>query len=268
MKPIPLLLSILILAAAVYLAVLAGMYVFQRRLLYHPDRQAPSVPAAMQEVWFTTADGVRLNGWFKKPDGQTLTLLFLHGNAGNLDMIADKISAYGNAGFGVLAFDWRGYGKSDGEPSEEGLYADGRAALAFLSREGVETDRVALHGESLGSGVATKLASETSVAGVVLEAPFISVAEAAQVHYPYLPAKWLVKDRFDSLSRIANVQAPILILHGEADRTVPVEHGRMLLKAAGGRAQGLFYPGAGHMGCFDLGGREAAIGFLRDLPPR
>lgn len=260
-----LVLSFLATGAALYVAVLAAMYLNQRNLLYHPDRASPPLPAGMDEVWLTAEDGVRLNAWYAPPKDNRGVVLFLHGNAGNLALPAAKLQDYLQAGHGVLAIDWRGYGKSQGLPSEEGLFADGRAALAFLKEKGVGFERVVLHGESLGSGVAVLLASENRFAGIVLEAPFLSVAEAAQSHYPYLPARWLVKDRFDNLSRIAQVQAPILILHCESDRTVPVAHGRALLAAAGPKARGLFFPGGGHMESFDQGGRAATLDFIREV---
>lgn len=260
-----LVLTVLAAGAALYLAVLVVMYVNQRNLLYHPDRASPPLLSGMDEVWLTAEDGLRLNAWYAPPKDNGAVVLFLHGNAGNLALPAAKLQDYLQAGHGVLAIDWRGYGKSEGLPSEEGLYADGRAGLAFLKEKGVGFERVVLHGESLGSGVATKLASENRFAGIVLEAPFLSVAEAAQDHYPYLPARWLVKDRFDNLSRIVQIQAPILILHCENDRTVPVAHGRALLAAAGSNARGLFFPGGGHMDAFDLGGRAATLDFIREV---
>ncbi|MBF0267711.1 MAG: alpha/beta hydrolase [Alphaproteobacteria bacterium] len=259
------LLTFLTAAALGYLTLLVGMYVFQRRLLYHPDRSSPAPLRGMAEIWLQAADGVRLNGWFAPAQGNAGVIVYLHGNAGNLGMLEDKLAAYLGAGLGVLAIDWRGYGKSAGSPSEEGLYADGRAALAFLAEKGVPLSRVVLHGESLGSGVATLLAVENQLAGLVLEAPFISVAETAQHHYPYLPARWLVKDRFDSLARIGKITVPLLILHCSDDRTVPVSHGQTLLAAAGPKAEGRFFAQGGHMGVFDQGGKEVALTFIKRI---
>lgn len=265
------LMSLLTGLALGYLVMLGGMYVFQRGLLYHPDRSSPLSPGllglkGMEEVWLKTSDGIRLNAWYAKPaEGRKGMVLYLHGNAGNLGGLAGKLAPYLEAGYGVLALDWRGYGNSEGSPTEDGLYADGRAALAYLAGLGVPSDRVVLHGESLGSGVATLLAVENKVAGVILEAPFLSVAEAAQHHYPYLPAKWLTKDRFDNLARIGSITAPILILHGELDNTVPVAHGRALLAAAGQQTKGRFLADAGHADLFDLGGREEVLGFIRQI---
>jgi fermentation-respiration switch protein FrsA (DUF1100 family) len=254
-----------------YLVLLGGMYAYQRGLLYHPDRSAPAAPitlglVGMEEVWLKTEDGLRLNAWYAPPaPGKRGVLLYLHGNAGNLASLPAKLSPYLGIGLGVLALDWRGYGKSEGSPTEEGLYADGRAALAFLAGLGVPVSQVVLHGESLGSGVATQLAVETGPAGVILEAPYLSVAEAAQFHYPYLPARWLVKDRFDNLVRIGAIRSPILILHGDLDQTVPVSHGRALLAAAGPEARGHFFPQAGHANLFDFGAQKEVQDFIRRI---
>ncbi|TAN46387.1 MAG: alpha/beta fold hydrolase, partial [Rhodospirillales bacterium] len=169
------LMSLLTGLALGYLVMLGGMYVFQRGLLYHPDRSSPLSPGllglkGMEEVWLKTSDGIRLNAWYAKPaEGRKGMVLYLHGNAGNLGGLAGKLAPYLEAGYGVLALDWRGYGNSEGSPTEDGLYADGRAALAYLAGLGVPSDRVVLHGESLGSGVATLLAVENKVAGVILE---------------------------------------------------------------------------------------------------
>jgi fermentation-respiration switch protein FrsA (DUF1100 family) len=257
-------------AAIAYLALVAMMYAAQRRLLYVPDRSPPSPIAAglpeMTEARLVAADGVTLSAWWRPPPADRGVLVYLHGNAGNLASLTGKLRPYLDWGLGVLAIDWRGYGKSEGSPTEEGLYADGRAALDFLAALGIGPERVALHGESLGSGVATLLALERPVAALILEAPYTSVAEAAQRHYPYLPARWLVKDRFDSLARIDRIKAPILIVHGEADDTIPVEHGRRLLAAAaGGRAKGIFLAGANHVDLFDRGVFRDIRAFLEPL---
>lgn len=256
-------------AAIGYLALVAIMYAAQRRLLYVPDRAPPSPIAAglpeMAEERLVAADGVALGAWWRPPPEGRGVVVYLHGNAGNLASLTAKLRPYLDWGLGVLAIDWRGYGKSEGSPTEDGLYADGRAALDFLAAKGIGPDRVALHGESLGSGVATQLATERPVAALILEAPYTSVAEAAQRHYPYLPARWLVKDRFDSLSRIAGIRAPILIVHGEADDTIPVDHGKRLLAAAGGKAKGVFLPGANHVDLFERGVFRDIQAFLAPL---
>ena len=146
--------------------------------------------------------------------------------------------------------------------AKPGFYADGRAALDFLEREGVAANRLVLYGASLGSGVAVQLAAQYEISGLILEAPPTSVAEVAQCHFPYIPAARLVTDRFDSLARISEVKAPILVLHGERDRAVPVRFGRTFFNAAPEPKEGGFAPEAGHEDLARYGGLDAAVAFI------
>src|SRR5207237_4706863 len=147
-------------------------------------------------------------------------------------------------------------------PSEVGFNTAARAALDFLGREAIPADRLVLYGESLGSGVAVELAAQHDVAGLILEAPFTSVAEVAQCHFPYVPAARMVIDRFDSLSRISRIKVPVLVLHGERDRVVPIRYGRALYEAAPEPKEGWFVPGAGHEDLARYGGLDAAVAFI------
>ena len=165
----------------------------------------------------------------------------------------------------MLLVSYRGYGGSGGSPTEAGLYADGRAALAFLEAEGVRSDHVVLFGESLGAAIAIHVAGEAPVGAIVLEAPFTSAVDVGRAAYPFLPVAWLLKDRYLSIDKIAAIEAPLLIVHGEADRTVPVTHGRRLLEAATPPKQGMFLPGAGHNDLPAHGSSEAALEFLEGV---
>jgi hypothetical protein len=158
--------------------------------------------------------------------------------------------------------EYRGYGGNPGSPSETGLYADGAAALDFLDHQGIMPNRLVLYGESLGSGVAVRMAGQHEIAGLILEAPFTSVAQVAQYHYPFVPASLLVRDRFDSLSRIRAVKVPILILHGGRDTVIPMRFGRALLDAAPGPKEGWFAPEAGHGDLARFGALDAVAVFL------
>jgi fermentation-respiration switch protein FrsA (DUF1100 family) len=170
--------------------------------------------------------------------------------------------AFAQHDHGVLMLQYRGYGGNPGIPTEIGLYADGAAALDFLAAEGIPPNRLVLYGESLGSGVAVTLAAQREVAGLVLEAPFTSVAEVAQHHYSFMPASALVRDRFDSLAKIGGVRAPILILHGEQDRVVPIRFGRALFDAAPQPKEFWLSQEAGHGNLMRLGGFDAVFRFL------
>lgn len=236
--------------ALAYGVLLLLLFVLQRRLLYRPSLQRPDPAAAaaagFRVVELRTADGVGLLAWHRPAREGHGTLILLHGNAGHIGDRVEKTDAVCPDGWGALLVSWRGYGGNPGWPSEAGLLEDARAALRWLEAGGVAAGQVAVYGESLGSGVAVQLAIEAPVAAVVLEAPYTSIAAVAQRQYPYVPAYWLVLDRFDSLSRIGRVRCPILILHGDADRLIPVTHGRRLAAAAPDGARLHIVAGAGH----------------------
>ena len=157
---------------------------------------------------------------------------------------------------------YRGYGGNPGTPSEAGLAADARAAVGWLADRGVEPDCLVLYGESLGSGVAVRLASQTPVAAVLLESPFSSVADVAQALYPIFPVRALLHDRFDSVARIADIGAPLLVMHGEADRTVPVRFGRRLFDAAAEPKEAWWVAGGGHVDLHRHGASQVVLDFL------
>ena len=235
-------------------------------MMYFPDAQVPVPERAgvpeMAAVELTTVDGLDLLAWYRAPPQSAPTVVFFHGNAGHIGHRARKVRPLLDAGFGVLLVSWRGYGGNPGSPTEQGLYHDARAALSLLADAGVPSSRVVLYGESLGTGPAVQLATERPVAAVVLEAPFTSVAEVAQRHYWFLPARHLVIDRFDSLSKITRIGAPLLIVHGEKDRVVSVEMGRALLAAAREPKEAVFVPDAGHNDLYDHGVADAVIAFV------
>jgi fermentation-respiration switch protein FrsA (DUF1100 family) len=253
-------------AVAAYALVIGLLYVGQRRMMYLPDGVRPDAAAAgvpeLAAVTLTTADGLALLAWYRPPASDGPTLVYFHGNAGNLGDRAVKLRPYLDAGLGILLPAYRGYSGNAGSPSEAGLYADGRAALDFLAARGVAAASVVLYGESLGGGVAVQLATERAVGGVVLEAPFTSMAAAAQYHYPWTPARWLVRDRFDNLAKIARIHAPVLILHGEADGVVPVAMSRRLLAAANEPKAATFLPAAGHNDAHLHGLAAAVLSFI------
>lgn len=234
---------ILLAPAAGYLALCGWLFLRQRRLLFLPTPE-PLDPARLagagdfRLVEAASGDGLALaHLWLAPAAPAGPVLLACHGNAGNAGERAGKLRAALPEGWGLLLVEYRGYAGNPGRPSEAGLAADAAGALAWLEGRGVAPGRVALYGESLGSGVVVRLAAATAaerrpVAGVVLEAPFTSIAAAAQHHYPYVPARWLVRDRFDSLGRIGGIAAPLLILHGRRDAVVPYAMGERLLAAA------------------------------------
>jgi len=253
-------------AVIVYVAFVAMLTLLQRRLIYFPDTSR-IVPAStgisgLNALELVAADGVRLVAWYRAARPGQPTVLYLHGNAGNIAYRVSKARPFLDAGMGVMLLSWRGYGGSDGSPSEQGLYADGRAAAAELDRLGVTPSLLALYGESLGAGVAVQLASERPVAAIVLEAPFTSAVDIGASTYPFVPVRWLMWDRFDSASKIERIGAPLLIMHGEHDEVVPVSHGRRLFEMARTPKELVTFPRGYHNDLDSHGAMRRAVEFI------
>lgn len=245
---------------AAWLALVGCMYAAQRALMYFPGGDLPPPPPPFAEARLRTADGLELVAWEAPPQEGRPTLVYFHGNAGTIAGRVFKVRPFLDAGYGVLLVSWRGYGGNPGAPSEEGLLADGRAALDYAARRGP----VVLFGESLGCGVAVRMAAERPVAAVILEAPFASAVDVGARHYWYLPVRLLMKDRFESIRRIGKARAPLLIVHGERDDVVPVEQGRRLLAAANEPKRGVFLLQAGHNDLFEHGAAAHELAFLEE----
>jgi uncharacterized protein len=251
---------------AVYLAVLTCLFVFQRSLLYFPDRSRPSLAEfgqlGVREVPLTTTDGLSLLSWYLAPPQGRPVILYFHGNGGNVGDRTNRLRRFAGEGYGVLMLEYRGYGGNPGAPTETGLFADAGAALDFLQREGIAADRLVLYGESLGSGVAVHIAAQHRVGAVILESPFTSIAALAQYHYPYVPAALLLRDRFDSQSQIGRVRAPMLFLGGGGDAIVPPRFSRTLYEAAPEPKENWFAPDAGHVNLDGFGALDAVVSFI------
>jgi uncharacterized protein len=243
---------ILVVAAAAAVIVLL-VWVFQRKLIYIPFvREVPPAAAVLpgaREVRFTTTDGLTLNGWLVPPvDGlPKAAVLVFNGNAGHRAFRAPLARALARRGFAVLLFDYRGYADNPGRPSEAGLATDARAARRFLEREGgASSDRIVYFGESLGAAVAVELALEHPPAALILRSPFTSLVDMGRTHYPFLPVRALLRDRYPSLERIGRVRSPVLVIAGERDRIVPVQQSRRLFDAAPEPKRFVEVPGADH----------------------
>jgi fermentation-respiration switch protein FrsA (DUF1100 family) len=239
-----------VVAIVVYAVATLGMYVFQRKLQYHAENkgltpQAVGIIGASVET-LTTADGEKIILWHAPAKAGMATILYFHGNAGEMGDRPLRFNYYRSRGFGVAYLSYRGYGGSSGSPSEAGLIADANAAYDWLIAKGVEPGRIALLGESLGSGVAVQLAAKREVGAVALEAPYTSTVEVAAKIYWWLPVHALMKDQFKSIDLIAAVVAPLLVVHGDQDEVIPVEFGRRLFDAANQPKELDVVQGSGH----------------------
>ncbi|APE38191.1 alpha/beta hydrolase [Nocardia mangyaensis] len=233
-------------------------------LVYHPDKHVAQTPAALgldyRELTMRTADGLDVHGWFVPAERPRAHILYAHGNAGTIGDRVSIIALLVAAGFDVLAFDYRGFGRSAGRPGEQGTYLDARAArAALLAQPGVDPDRVLYLGKSLGGGVLLELATEFPPAGMILMSTFSGMRDAARSVYPFLPAP-LIPNAYPSLARIATVGVPVLMMHGERDELLPLRHAERLFAAAREPKQLIVVPGAGHNDVIDtLGPRWARL---------
>jgi fermentation-respiration switch protein FrsA (DUF1100 family) len=250
------------LLAVVLLLVTLG-YLFQRRLIYLPSSEpvpaASAVLPGTREVTYTTSDGVRLAGWYvpARDRDRSVTVLVAPGNAGDRSLRAPLAAALRERGQSVLLLDYRGYGGNPGDPTEEGLALDVRAARAYLVNElGVPPNRLIYYGESLGAAVVTELATEHPSAGLLLRSPFVDLASVAAVHYPFLPVRTLLKDRFPVADTIARVHLPTTVVLGTADTIVPPEQSRTVARAAPGPTTVVEVPGADHNDAALLNGAQ------------
>jgi fermentation-respiration switch protein FrsA (DUF1100 family) len=249
--PVSVLTRVTAVVVLVALVLLVLAWAAQRRLIYLPSRgpvpAAADVLPGSQEVSFPTEDGLRLRGWFVPGSTGAATVLVFNGNAGDRSVRAPLAAALARAGASVLLFDYRGYGGNPGSPTESGLAADARGARRYLeSRPDVRPESIVYYGESLGAAVAIGLAVERPPAALVLRSPFTSLADIGQLHYPYLPVSQLLKDRYDSIGRIAGVRCPLLVVAGGADSIVPAEQSRRLHDAAPEPKRYVEIPDAGH----------------------
>ena len=259
----------LIAGVALYATAVTALWAFQRDLMYFPDgapRPSPSSYAMLdgvQEVSFTTADGLTLAAWYTPAPPLRPTVVMFHGNHGSLRGERYRLKHFKDAQMGVLLLAYRGYSGNAGVPNEQGLYADARAALDWLEQQGVASTSTVLYGISLGTGVATKMAAERDFAAVVLESPYTSTVDVAAYRFPIVPVTWLMEDRFESLARIRAIEEPLLIMHGDRDTVIPQHFGRELFEAANEPKEGFWPHGPGHGDIFDNGGFDTAVEFIR-----
>ena len=261
--------TFLLIAAGAYIALVCALFFMQRSLLYRPN---PSDMEAMratmpgvERLALQTADNETIVAWYHPPREGAPLFIYLHGNAANLSARNLRLMSFARQGWGFLAVSYRGYGGSTGSPTEDGLIADAEAAYAKARELGVPPDRIFLFGESLGTGVAIALAEKMRVRGLALEAPYSSTADVASSIYWYVPVRLLMRDQFLSDERVKNVRAPILILHGDADRVVPIRFGEKLFAAANEPKEMFRISGVGHQALDDPRAQKRLVEWVGEV---
>ncbi|MEX2115320.1 MAG: alpha/beta hydrolase [Bacteroidota bacterium] len=244
--------------------------IFEEKLVFFPSGysegfyRSAAVGLNPADHWFQAEDGTRLYAWLVEAKDPLGVLLYFHGNAGNLAHRSEKIRRLRNVGLSVFIIDYRGYGRSEGSPTEDGVYQDARAAYDYLVELGVDSSSIIVHGTSLGGAVAADLAVNRPIKAMILESTFSSAADVASVAYPFLPARFLMRTRFDSESKLPSIQIPLLFIHGSDDSIIPIRLGRKLFDAAREPKEFHVIPGADHNDVFLVGG-EGYTTLIRDF---
>ncbi len=251
------------------------LVIFEKHFIYYPAAAVDLTPKALglpfDEVVIDVEPGVKIHGWFIKAatEPSVATVLFSHGNAGNIADRIDRVQSLRSLGADFLLYDYRGYGKSTGDTDEEGTYRDGRAAYDYLvkSRQ-IDPGHIVLMGESLGCAVSIQVALERKAAGLVIEAPFASIAHMANAVYPFLPLGSFIRTRYENVKKIPQLKMPLLVIQGTKDEVIPVAQGRMVFDAAPEPKRYLAIEGAHHNDVYVIGGegyRRALGEFIRQV---
>ena len=209
----------------------------EKRGIYFPTREIESTPGEMdlefEDVYFFSSDGIKLNGWYIPAKESRATVLFSHGNAGNISHRIEIIDMFSKLGLDVFIYDYRGYGRSQGTPGEEGLYLDVQAAYKYLiDKRNLNEESIVIYGKSLGANVAVELCSKASPAALITDSAFTSALDMGKKMFPFIPIRWFISVKYDALSRIKDITIPKLIIHSEDDEIIPFQHGKRLYEAA------------------------------------
>ena len=263
------LLQLILIIFFLYFFVLVFLYFYQRNLLYLPNENNYSgdkISVDIQKVKIPTSDNIELLGWYHEKNLKDhKTLVYFHGNAGSLENRIHKLNHFKNMNINFLIIAWRGFSGNNGKPTEEGLYIDGKSAIDWLIKKGVDEKNLILYGESLGTGVATHLAQNKNYAGIILETPFTSMIDTAKKFYPYIPVSLLLKDKFENYKKIKNINSPILVMHGEVDQIVPFFMGKKIYELANEPKYSYFTKYDDHMMEYDENLVLALKSFVKSL---
>jgi len=239
----------------IYLIIIAYMYLNQRKLLYLPSENNyldDQIDFNFKEVFIDVEKKLKLKSWLIENDLKNKkTLVFFHGNAGNLSNRIYKLNQLSKLDLNIIILAWRSFSGNEGEPSEQNLYNDAKKTIEWLNSRGVKNKNIILYGESLGTGIAVELGQINEFGGIILESPFTSMTNAAKNIYPWLPVKYLLKDKYDSEKKIKNIKIPILIMHGKKDNIVPFKMGKKLYDLANNPKFFYFTESDDHMMTFD-----------------
>jgi len=257
--------KLLIIATGVYAALSIYVYYMQSNLIYYPNmpgRDLVATPADIgldyQDVEFVSEDNIRLHGWFIPNQDADATVLFFHGNAGNISHRLESIDIFNRLGLNVFIIDYRGYGQSEGKITEKGSYRDAEAAWRYLvDTHGIDEQQIIIFGRSLGASIAAWLASKHTPAALIIESAFTSVPAMGQRIYPFLPVRWLTRFRYDTKKYVKNISCPVLVAHSKNDEIIPYDEGREIFDAApepktflemqGGHNDGFFVSGSAYI---------------------
>lgn len=254
-----------------YGAMLVFLYASQRNLMYFPGGQREEISSLTQAIPeiipVQTADNIKFKAWYWPAKEGLPTLVFFHGNGQAYQFWVNKMMVYQSQGYGVYFTDYRGYGGVSGKPSEQGIYQDARAHLKELFDRGISPDEVVYYGESLGTGVATQMATEFPPKAIVYESAYPATSEIAKGRYWMFPVDFLMKDQFRSIDKIDRLNMPKIFIHGKKDFVIPIRYGRELFDAAPEPKEWIQMDNSGHNDLYDHGAQLHILKFLSTLTP-
>jgi uncharacterized protein len=234
----------------IYGLIVILLYINQRDMLYHLDKEKYGLEYYnidnTDEITLISSDNTKLQAWYHKPDNNKKMVIFLHGNSGTLENRVDKLRILSDMGYGFIIPAWRGFGKSEGSPTKEGLYLDAEAAISFVKDQDYNLKDVIIIGESLGTGIATEMSTRYNFKGLLLLTPYTSIGKRASEIYPFMFAEFLVKDNFNVIDKISKINQPLLIIHGNKDTVIPYDHSKRIFAKALERKKLIIYPDVGH----------------------
>ena len=244
------------------------MYIFQRTFMYHPNvKNTDSTTAQFdyKEVHINSENDIKLKSWFAYANPNNKTILFFHGNAGELSARVYKLNKFHELDLNFLIISWRGFSGNNGKPTEKGLYKDAENAVAWLEAKGINKKDIILYGESLGTGIAIEIAMKDQYSGVILESPYTSMIDMGKRFYPFLPISILQKDKYNSLKKLNMVKSPILVLHGKADTLVPFYMGKKIYDVANEPKYYYFPDIDNHMMTYDQNMMKTLSNFVDEI---